>query len=51
MIMRGIYTGWNVTNISYSLNEDDPWIIVLDDELFWPGFEQENKNTNETNGK
>ena len=44
MIIRGVYTGWNVTKISYSLNEDDPWMIVLDEDLFWPGFEKENEN-------
>ena len=46
MIIRGVYTAWNVSKISYSFNENDPWMPILDDNLFWPGFEEETENEN-----
>ena len=46
MIITGVYTAWNVTKVSYALNENDPLMTILDDELFWSGFEKENKDAN-----
>ena len=46
MIIREVYTAWNVSKISYSLNEYDPWMPILDDNLFWPGFEKETESKN-----
>ena len=46
MIIREVYTAWNVSKISYSLNEYDPWMPILDDNLFWPGFEKGTENKN-----
>ena len=46
MIIRGVYTAWNVSKISYSLNENDPLLSILDDNLFWPGFETKTENEN-----
>ena len=34
-IVRGIYTAWNVTKLSFNLNEDEPMKVVLDDSTYW----------------
>ena len=38
-IVRGIYTAWNVTKISFTLNEDEPMKVVLDDTTYWSSVE------------
>ena len=46
MIITGTYTAWNVTKLFYALNENDPLMTILDDGLFWPGFEREYEDEN-----
>ena len=46
MIIIGVYTAWNVTEVSYALNEVDPLMTILDDELFWSGFKKEDEDRN-----
>ena len=46
MIITGTYTAWNVTKLFYALNENDPLMTILDDGLFWPGFEREEEDEN-----
>ena len=46
MIITGAYTAWNVTKLSYALNENDALIPILDDNLFWSGFEKDDEDRN-----
>ena len=33
-IIRGIYTAWNVTQISFALDSNAPMVTVLDDNIY-----------------
>jgi hypothetical protein len=46
--VRGIYTAWNVTKISFTLKEDEPMKVVLDDTTYWSNVED--KPTGNTRG-
>ena len=37
-IVRGVYTAWNITQISYSLNKDTKMNIVFDNTNYWQGM-------------
>ena len=39
-IIRGVYTAWTVTAVSFSLNEDEPMKTVLDDSTYWSNLEE-----------